>query len=111
MTHAREMAPVAVALVDGLAGVVLLSGLDHASRCGTCPIDTIEEQRRRGLAPHVVRAMIAHMAQTGLEPMWGALESNGVSLRLAARLGFTPVDEVVVISRGSWAFLTGGFTG
>lgn len=110
MTHAREMAPVAVAVVDGRPmsfcyPVWMTESLWDVS------IDTVEELRRRGLAPHVVRSMIAHLGRQGLAPMWGALESNGSSLRLAARLGFAPVDEVVVISRGSWAFLTGGFTG
>ena len=41
----------------------------------------------------------------------GAVESNTASLRLAARLGFVPVDECVVLSRGHRAFLSGGFTG
>jgi hypothetical protein len=110
MTHAREMAPVAVALIDNLP-VSFCYPVWRTESLWDVSIDTIEQRQRRGLAPHVVRAMIAHMAQQGLQPMWGALQSNGVSLRLAARLGFTPVDEVVVISRGSWAFLTGGFTG
>jgi GNAT superfamily N-acetyltransferase len=110
MTHAREIAPVAVALVDGVP-VSFCYPVWTTESLWDVSIDTVEEQRRRGLAPHVVRAMIAHMGQQGLEPMWGALESNVVSLRLAARLGFAPVDEVAVVSRGSWAFLTGGFTG
>jgi hypothetical protein len=110
MTHAREIAAVAVALVDGLP-VSFCYSVWSTESLWDVSIDTVEQQRRRGFAPHVVRAMIAHLGRQGLEPMWGALESNGVSLRLAARLGFAPVDEVVVISRGSWAFLTGSVTG
>jgi hypothetical protein len=110
MTHARKIAPVAVAVVDGVP-VSFSYPVWTTESLWDVSIDTVDEQRRRGLAPHVVRAMIAHLDQQRLAPMWGALESNGVSLRLAARLGFAPVDEVVVISRGSWAFLTGGFTG
>jgi hypothetical protein len=110
MTHAREMAPVAVALIGGVP-VSFCYPVWTTESLWDVSIDTVEEYRCRGLAPQVVRAMIAHLCQQGLEPMWGALESNGVSLRLAARLGFAPVDEVVVIARGSWAFLTHGFTG
>jgi GNAT superfamily N-acetyltransferase len=110
MTHAREMAPVAIASVDDLP-VSFCYPVWRTESLWDVSIDTIEQQRRRGLAAHVVRAMIADLRQQGLQPIWGALESNGASLRLAARLGFVPVDEAVVISRGSWAFLTGGFTG
>jgi hypothetical protein len=110
MTHAREMAPVAIASVEGLP-VSFCYPVWRTESLWDVSIDTIEQQRRRGLAAHVVRAMIADMGQHGLQPIWSALESNGASLRLAARLGFVPVDEAVVISRGSWAFLTGGFTG
>ena len=42
---------------------------------------------------------IAHMSRHGKEPVWGALESNVASLRLAARLGFAPVDALVVFER------------
>jgi hypothetical protein len=31
-----------------------------------------------------------------LRPVWGAEETNLPSLRLAARLGFVPVDELLV---------------
>jgi GNAT superfamily N-acetyltransferase len=108
MTHAREVGPVGAAFVDGAA----------ASFCYPCwtseslwdvSIDTLSEYRRRGLAVHVVRFMAAHMRRDGREPVWGAVESNGSSLRLAGRLGFTPVDEMVAFSRGPWAFLTNGY--
>ena len=49
------------------------------------------------------------MRREGREPVWGALASNTPSLRLAAKLGFVPVDEIVVFSKGAWAYLTGGF--
>jgi len=110
LTHARVMTATAAAFVDGVP----------VSFCYPCftteslwdvSIDTLEPYRRRGLAPHVVRFMIDHMRGDRLEPIWGALESNGASLRLAARLGFTAVDGSIVFSRGPWAFLTGGYDG
>jgi GNAT superfamily N-acetyltransferase len=59
-------------------------------------IDTLESHRGRGLARACCEFLIAHMSRHGREPVWGALENNVASLRLAARLGFTPVDELVV---------------
>lgn len=38
--------------------------------------------------------MIEHMKP--LRPVWGAEETNAASLGLAARLGFVPVDELIV---------------
>jgi RimJ/RimL family protein N-acetyltransferase len=41
--------------------------------------------------------MIRHMRDTvGKEPVWGAVEFNAPSMRLAAKLGFVPVDRVFV---------------
>jgi len=59
-------------------------------------IDTLEGHRGRGLARACCEFLVAHMSRHGKEPVWGALESNVASLRLAARLGFAPVDELVV---------------
>ena len=36
------------------------------------------------------------MGEEGLRPVWGAEEWNQASLGLAAILGFSPVDEMVV---------------
>jgi GNAT superfamily N-acetyltransferase len=108
MSHARERADVAVAVIDGRP----------VSFCYACwitetlwdvSIDTLEAYRRRGLAARTVRYMIRRMREDGREPVWGAVESNAASLELARKLGFTPVDEVVVFSRGPWAYLTRGF--
>jgi hypothetical protein len=59
-------------------------------------IDTLEGHRGRGLACACCEFLIAHMSRHGKEPVWGAVESNLASLRLAARLGFRAVDELVV---------------
>ena len=61
------------------------------------------------LAASAVAFMVDHMRREGREPVWGALASNTASLRLAAKLGFAPVGEIVVFSKGQWAYLTGGF--
>jgi GNAT superfamily N-acetyltransferase len=62
-------------------------------------IDTLEGHRGRGLARACCEFLIVHMSRHGKEPVWGAREDNAPSLRLAARLGFAPVDELVVFER------------
>jgi GNAT superfamily N-acetyltransferase len=106
--HARMIAPVAVAVADGMP----------VSFCYPCwttetlwdvSIDTLDGYRRRGLAARTARVMIDLMRDEGREPVWGAMQSNVASLELARRLGFSAVDEIVVFSRGPWAFFTRGF--
>jgi GNAT superfamily N-acetyltransferase len=106
MTHAQMSGPVAAVFADGLA----------ASFCYPCwqterlwdvSIDTLEGYRGRSLAATAVRFMIDHMRRHGRLPVWGALETNSASLRLAARLGFVAADRLVVFSRGHRALPTG----
>jgi len=108
ISHARQTAPVAVAMADARP----------VSFCYPCwitetlwdvSIDTLEGYRRCGLAAGAARFMIALMREEGREPVWGAMESNVASLKLARRLGFAPVDEIVVFSRGPWAYFTRGY--
>ncbi len=57
-------------------------------------IDTLEGYRRRGHGARCVAYMIEHLRP--LRPVWRAENSNQASLGLAARLGFTPVDELPI---------------
>ncbi len=59
-------------------------------------IDTLAEHRNRGHAARCVTYMIGYMQRRGKQPVWGAEETNPPSLRLAAKLGFVPVDELIV---------------
>jgi len=106
--HARTIVPVAIAVADGVP----------VSFCYPCwtsetlwdvSIDTLDGYRRRGLAARTVRFMIDLMREDGREPVWGAMQSNIASLGLARRLGFAAIDEIVVFSRGPWAYFTRGF--
>lgn len=64
-------------------------------------IETLESFRRRGLAKVAVEHLARYMRdEFGKHPVWGALETNKPSLWMAARLGFRPVDEIVVFERG-----------
>ena len=59
-------------------------------------IDTLPEHRRKGHAARAASFMIRHMAGKALKPVWGALEQNPASWRLARRLGFAATDELAV---------------
>jgi len=62
-------------------------------------VDTLEPYRRRGLAAACFRRLAAHLAEQGRRPVWGALDSNLPSLRLAERLGFVPEAALVSFVR------------
>lgn len=110
MRHARLIAPVAGVFVGGL-GVSFCYPCWMTESWWDVSVDTLEEHRGRALAGHAARFMEDHMRRQQRAPVWGAVESNAASLRLAARLGYQAVDETVVFSRGGWAFLTAGFAG
>jgi GNAT superfamily N-acetyltransferase len=59
-------------------------------------IDTLPDHRRQGHAARCAAYMIRHMNEWDRRPVWGAEEDNRASLALAARLGFVPVDELVI---------------
>jgi GNAT superfamily N-acetyltransferase len=62
-------------------------------------IDTLEPFRRQGYAVRCAAFVIEHMRAVGREPVWGSLVSNVASVRLAAKLGFVPVDTIFVFAR------------
>ncbi|MBX9604247.1 MAG: GNAT family N-acetyltransferase [Bryobacteraceae bacterium] len=64
-------------------------------------IDTLQPYRGQGYGSACVSWMIREMRRRGKEPVWGALESNIASLRLAQKLGFQPVDEILVWMPGA----------
>lgn len=69
-------------------------------------VDTLREYRRRGYAALCVAYMIRHMQTQKKEPVWGAVEDNPASWRLARKLGFVAVDEIALFEpakRGSAA--------
>ncbi|MBA3759526.1 MAG: GNAT family N-acetyltransferase [Gemmatimonadales bacterium] len=67
-------------------------------------VDTLEPYRRQGYAAQCVAHVAQYMAAQGRMPVWGASKSNTASARLAAKLGFTPVDAIVVFwpAEESW---------
>jgi GNAT superfamily N-acetyltransferase len=66
-------------------------------------IDTLAEYRNRGYAALCVSYLIEYFRRRGLAPVWGALESNIPSMRLAEKLGFIPVGQIVVFEQSDQA--------
>lgn len=62
-------------------------------------IDTLIEHRNRGYASVCVAFLSDHMLKSGKRPVWGAEHGNIPSIKLAERLGFVPVDQILVFQR------------
>jgi len=91
----RAGRPIHAAWVDG-APVSFAHAPWRTERWFDVSVDTVRAARQLGLATRVAAAMIRAERALGREPVWGAVESNTASLRLAGRLGFTPADALWV---------------
>jgi GNAT superfamily N-acetyltransferase len=89
---AARTSPVAASFEGGRP--VAFCYADRTETLWDVSIDTLEGYRRRGHAARCVAYMIEHLRP--LRPVWGAENTNLASLGLAARLGFVPVDEVLL---------------
>ena len=88
-------APVA-ATFAGERPVSFCCASDETETLWDISIDTLEEYRWQGHAARCVSWMVTEMRGRGKEPVWGAEETNPPSMRLAAKLGFVPVDELIL---------------
>lgn len=95
LEEAVEISSVVAAFVDGRAVSFCYAG-SQTEGLWDASVDTLEGHRNRGHAGRCAAYMIEHMKRRGKQPVWGAEETNEASLALAARLGFVPVDELVV---------------
>jgi len=62
-------------------------------------IDTLPAYRRQGHATRSVVYAINQMEKQNREPVWAAVDSNRASLAMADKLGFMPVDRLMVFTR------------
>ena len=62
-------------------------------------IDTLEGFRGRGYAVMCIAYLIHEMKKQDKQPVWGALESNRASIRLAKKLFFEPMDSLFVFEQ------------
>jgi GNAT superfamily N-acetyltransferase len=97
ISWALPRATVAVAFADGLPAAVCYSCWETETLWDVS-IETMAELRRKGLAQTCTAFLIQHMRERGKEPVWGAEDVNLPSLRLAAKMGFVPVDRLVLFS-------------
>jgi GNAT superfamily N-acetyltransferase len=95
VTSSGSSIPIAAAWADGRP-VAFCYPVWQTERYWDVSVETWAPYQRRGLGERAARAMIAHMRRTGREPVWGALESNTASRRLAARLGFIEAAGLAV---------------
>ena len=96
LEDAIEISPIAVAFVDGRPVSFCYAGAQTESLWDVS-VDTLEEFRNQGYAARCVAFIVKHFELMGKQPVWGAEETNDASLGLAAKLGFVPVDELVVL--------------
>ncbi len=93
-------APVAAALAKGHP-VSFCAVSDQTESLWDISIDTLEGHRRQSHAARCVSWMVDEMRRRGKEPVWAAEETNPPSMHLAAKLGFVPVDELVLFRPAS----------
>lgn len=88
--------PLFVAWVEGRAVAFCYAGSTTES-LWDISIETLAGYQRAGLAAACAVRAVRYMKRLGRRPVWGAVESNVPSLRLAAKLGFYPVDRLAVL--------------
>lgn len=93
-----EDSRLAATIVDGVP-VAFCTAASTTETLWDAAVITLEAERRKGYAIPCCAHLIRHLWKSGLEPVWGATEDNVGSLRLAARLGFTPVDRLFLFVR------------
>lgn len=98
LANAPGTSPFSVAFADGLPVSFCYSG-SQTETWWDVSIDTVEAWRQQGYASAVAHALIEHLRASGRRAVWAAFESNTASLRLAARLGFSPVARAVSLFR------------
>lgn len=92
LAGAARSSPIAASFEGGRP--VAFCYADRTEGLWDISIDTLEAYRRRGHAARCVAYMVEHLRP--LRPVWGAENTNLASLGLAAKLGFVPVDELLV---------------
>ena len=96
----KRRATAAAAFADGRP-VSFCYAADETEGLWDISIDTLEPYRRQGYAARCVSYMVEEMRRRGKEPVWAAEVSNHPSMRLAAKLGFVPVDGLLLFSPSS----------
>lgn len=88
--------PASAALVDGQA-VAVAYAVHLSPAWWDVSVDCLPAFQRRGLASAAFVHLAARLAATGRRPIWGCLDANEASRRMAKKLGFEEVWPVVVV--------------
>ncbi|CAN5134405.1 hypothetical protein BH20ACT16_BH20ACT16_00990 [soil metagenome] len=96
--YAAMAQAIALALADGEVVAVCAAGYVTESLWDV-GIDTVPDHRRAGHGARAFRALAAHMAAAGKQPVWCAEDDNVASIAMAARLGFEPVGRIGILKR------------
>ncbi|HEY7443723.1 MAG TPA: GNAT family N-acetyltransferase [Vicinamibacterales bacterium] len=94
---ARHHSPLAVAYSHGEAAAFCYAAWETETLWDVS-IDTLEAHRGRGLGGSAVALLAQLMREKGKAPVWGALDTNVASMRLARKLGFVPVDRLTLFA-------------
>ncbi len=100
----RELA---AAVLQGILAAAIVDGqivsIAHTSaRSGgfaSVGVETAEAFRRRGFATAAASLVVQAIRERGEVPVWATRETNTPSLRIAARLGFTPCGRKTFVVR------------
>ena len=98
MLFALRISPVVAAMIDGRPASMVYSPA-MTERWFDIAVETVESHQRRGLAELVSRRLITQLMRRGLQPIWGAVDSNAPSLALARKLGFAAHDRLALFTR------------
>jgi GNAT superfamily N-acetyltransferase len=96
LREACTYSPIASAFADDRPVSFCYSGWE-TERHWDISIDTLDGYRRRGLGAAASACLIRHFAEAGKTAVWGSVDSNAESIALARKLGFTPVDRLLVV--------------
>ena len=96
LRDASGYSPIAATFVDGRPVAFCYAGWETDGHWDVS-IDTLDGYRRRGLASAAATCLMQHMAARGKTAVWGSVDSNVASTRLARKLGLAEVDRLTVL--------------
>lgn len=96
LTRVRNDRTIWAVRVDGLPVAFAYAGW-RSPTWFDVSVDTVREFRQLGLATIAVAALLKDEIAQGRAPVWGAVEDNLASQRLAAKLGFTVHSHAAMV--------------
>ncbi len=98
---AQEMLEEGVAAGAVVKGALVAIAFTHArsARDADVAVSTLKEWRGRGFATAAASLFAKRLQEAGRRPMWSSGEDNLASLRVAKKLGFTPITRRIYVIR------------